>query len=58
MERWLGERKPVLIEVGIDGGDCGVLDVGRSGEIREAFGEVDSVATLGKKRQLLNWRGF
>lgn len=38
--------EPVLIEVGIDGGNGGGFDVGRGWEIREAFGEVNGVASL------------
>lgn len=41
-------RKPVLIEVGIDGGNGGVFDVRRRGEIGESLGEVDGVASLSK----------
>lgn len=41
---------PVLVEVGIDGGDCGVFDVERRGKIGESFSEINGVASLSKKR--------
>ena len=44
------EEEPVLIEVGINGGDGGGFDVRRSGE---AFGQVDGVASQGEKRLYL-----
>ncbi len=34
-------------EVGVDGGDGGVLDVARSGEVRLAGAEIDQVGALG-----------
>lgn len=46
--------EPVLVEVGIDGGNGGVFDVERRGEVGEALGEVDGVASLSKVRELLN----
>ena len=56
MEEEEEEEEPVLIEVGINGGDGGGFDVRRSGEVGETFGEVDGVASLGEKRQFLNRR--
>lgn len=45
----------VLIEIGVDGGDGGVLDVGRGGEVGEALGEVDGAASLGEMGEFLDW---
>lgn len=51
-------KKPVLVEVGVDGRNGGVFYVGRSGEVGEALGEVDGVASLSKMGESLNRRGF
>jgi hypothetical protein len=48
------KEKPVLVEVGINGGNGGIFDVERSREVREAFSEVDSIASLSKVREFLN----
>jgi len=50
-------KKPVLVEVGVDGRNGGVFDVGRGGEVGEALGEVDGVASLSELGEFLNGRG-
>lgn len=40
--------QPVLVEVGINGGNGRGFEKKRSREVREAFGEVDSIAFLCK----------
>jgi hypothetical protein len=49
-------KGPVLVVVGGDGGGCGGLDVRRSGEVREALGEVDGADALRQVGQLLDGR--
>ena len=45
-----------MIEIGINGGDGGLLDVGRGGEIGESLGEIDGAASLGKMGEILDGR--
>lgn len=49
-------KLPVLAGVGNDGRNGGVFEVGRGGEVGEALGEVDGVASLSELGQFLNGR--
>jgi len=51
-------KKPVLVEVGVDGGNGGDFYVGRGGEVGEALGEVDGAASLSEVGEFLNGRGY
>lgn len=51
-------KKPVLVEVGVDGRNGGVFYVGRGGEVGKALGEVYGVASLSKMGESLNGRRY